>query len=145
MKIRALLAACVLASCGSDTDNNPLTEIEQNVIGKWQLQSISRNGSPYSPGQCEDQNTIDFKNTGAFSQLNYGILEGTTTCAIDSVVNASYQIENDSIFFTINTLDTVYKARVLEVTTDKLRINSRMYMPAEQEGIDEVIFTKITP
>ncbi|MES2485726.1 MAG: lipocalin family protein [Bacteroidota bacterium] len=145
MKIRALLAFFVLAACGSDTDNNPLTETEQNVIGKWQLQSISRNGAPFALGQCEDQNTIDFKNTGAFTQLNYGILEGGTICAIDSVVNASYQIENDSIFFTINTLDTIYKARILEVSTDGLRINSRMYMPVEEEGMDEVIFTKVTP
>jgi len=145
MKIRALLACLALASCGSDSDFTPLTQTEQNIIGKWQLQSIARNGLPYTLEQCTEQNTLDFKNTGAFIQLDYGIPQGGGTCAIDSITTGSYTIQNDSIFFNINVLDTIKKAAVIEVTTDALKINSRMYFPDGQEGSDELIFKKITP
>lgn len=142
MKKLLLPAFFIIAACESDNNYNPLTENEQNLRGKWQLQSITRNGSPYALEECMNQNTIEFKNTGAYSQLNYGMLTGA--CAIDSVINGSYEFENDSIFVTRNATDSIHTAALMEVNAQTLRLNGRMYLDDDQEGTDEVIFTKVT-
>lgn len=138
-----LLSACVVfAACESDDSYTNLTENEQNLRGKWQLQSIMRNGAAYSLEECMGQNTLEFKNTGAYVQLNYGI--NTGTCAIDTVINGSYEFENDSIFVTLNAQDTIRPAALLEVNEQTLRLNGRIYLGDDEEGNDEIIFTRVT-
>lgn len=138
-----LLSACVVfAACESDDSYTNLTENEQNLRGKWQLQSIMRNGAPYSLEECMGQNTLEFKNTGAYVQLNYGM--NTGACAIDTVINGSYEFENDSIFVTLNTQDTIRPAALLEVNEQALKLNGRIYLGDDEEGNDEIIFTRVT-
>ncbi|KOS07526.1 hypothetical protein AM493_16840 [Flavobacterium akiainvivens] len=140
---KLLLPICIIfAACGSDETYTTISENEQNLRGKWQLQSIIRNGSPYGLGQCEGQNTVEFKESGAYAQLNYG--NATGSCAIDSVANGSYFFQNDSIFVDINT-DTIRTSAILEVNAQTLRLNSRMYLPQDVDGSDEVIFTRFNP
>lgn len=138
-----LLSACVVfAACESDDSYTNLTENEQNLRGKWQLQSIIRNGAPYSLEECMGQNTLEFKNTGAYVQLNYGM--NTGGCAIDTVINGSYEFENDSIFVTLNAQDTIRPAALLEVNEQALKLNGRIYLGDDEEGNDEIIFTRVT-
>jgi hypothetical protein len=140
MKKFLLPVFVVFVACGSDDGNSFLTENEQNLRGKWQLQSIMRNGTPYTIGECDNQNTVEFKNTGAYLQLNYG--NETGSCAIDTVISGSYQFDNDSIFVVLNTQDTIRPSAILEVTPQSLRLNTRMYLADDEEGTDEVIFSR---
>ncbi len=135
-------ACIILAACSSEDKYTNITENEQNLRGKWQLQSITRNGSAYALEECMGQNTLEFKDTGAYIQLNYGMNSGA--CAIDYIVNGSYDFKNDSIFVNVNILDTIRPAALLEVNDQTLRLNGRMYMPDGQEGSDELLFTKVT-
>jgi hypothetical protein len=141
MKKYLLPIAFMAVACGQDDGNSFLTENELNLRGRWQLQSITRNGVPYDAGPCSAQNSVEFKDSGAYAQLNYGMLTGA--CAIDSVINGSYEFANDSIFISINYPDTLYNAAILEVTPQTLRLNSRIYMGEEDPGTDEISFTRV--
>jgi hypothetical protein len=139
-----LLPACfIVAACGSDDSYTNLTVNEQNLRGKWQLQSIMRNGASYPLEECMSQNTVEFKNTGAYIQFNFGTNSGS--CAVDSLINGSYDFENDSIFLRINTQDTIRPAALLDVNEQTLRLNGRIYLGDDQEGSDEIIFTRVNP
>ena len=145
MKITVLLFAClVLASCGSDDKYATVDPVQELLTGKWQLQSIVRNGTALSPEECENQNTLEFKGSGAFTQLEYSIPTGATACAITNVVNGSFSVEESIITFDINEAEADVPATVTEVTGEVLKINTRWYLTEEEEGSDDITFTKVT-
>lgn len=91
-----IVSSCCLLACSSD-DEDPV--VKDKILGKWQLSKEYLNDFEIPLSDCELQMTIEFFESGTYSEKDFEYNEDDNSCTGLPVKNGTWENLGDSFYF----------------------------------------------
>ena len=134
--LTVIISSCCLLTCSSD-DDDPV--VKDKILGKWQLSEEYLNGIRIPLSECELEMTIEFFESGTYSEKDFEYDEDNDVCTGLPVKTGTWEYLGDSNYYLSD----------LGVESLKITFSGNRMTVSYSETIEDivlelrVIFTKV--
>lgn len=134
--LTVIVSSCCLLTCSSD-DDEPV--VKDKILGKWQLSEEYLNGIRIPLSECELEMTIEFFESGTYSEKDFEYDEDNDVCTGLPVKTGTWEYLGDSNYYLSD----------LGVESLKITFSGNRMTVSYSETIEDivlelrVIFTKV--
>jgi hypothetical protein len=134
--LTVIVSSCCLLTCSSD-DDEPV--VKDKILGKWQLSDEYLNGIRIPLSECELEMTIEFFDSGTYSEKDFEYDEDNDICTGLPVKTGTWEYLGDSNYYLSD----------IGVESLKITFSGNTMTVSYSESIEDivlelrVIFTKV--